>query len=270
MGRPPALQTGRRFSMAFAPGLRLGEFSERLRALRTTDEFRDLVLEVVQPMGFSHFAYHIIQTPDVDNVRTRQAYGIFSYPDQWTRHYIAYGYVNDDPVIAKVYEEKAPFIWSDKISVDELSKKQRKLLDDASAMGLTEGLTIPLQSRAGETASMSLIPGKMTAEELHSPGLINMVHLMAEYVHGHAARVVIEEALTNSSKRRRSLLSPREAEALTWVARGKSTWEVARILDLSEKSVEFYLDSCKHKLQATNRTQAVVKAIVLGLITFRE
>jgi DNA-binding CsgD family transcriptional regulator len=137
-------------------------------------------------------------------------------------------------------------------------------------MGLTEGLTIPLQSRAGETASMSLIPGKMTAEELHSPGLINMVHLMAEYVHGHAARVVIEEALTNSSKRRRSLLSPREAEALTWVARGKSTWEVARILDLSEKSVEFYLDSCKHKLQATNRTQAVVKAIVLGLITFRE
>jgi DNA-binding CsgD family transcriptional regulator len=82
--------------------------------------------------------------------------------------------------------------------------------------------------------------------------------------------MVIEEALTNSSKRRRSLLSPRESEALTWVARGKSTWEIARILDLSEKSVEFYLDSCKHKLQATNRTQAVVKAIVLGLISFKE
>jgi DNA-binding CsgD family transcriptional regulator len=253
-----------------ARGLRIGEFSERLSGLHTTEAIRDLVIDVMEPLGFSHFAYHIIQTPDVDNVRTKQAHGISSYPDQWTRHYVANGYVNDDPIIAKVYEKKTPFVWADVISIDDLSKKQRKLLDDAGSMGISNGLTIPLQSRAGETASLSLIPGKMSAEILHAPETINQVHLMAEYLHGWAARIVMEEALTNSSKRRRSLLSPRESEALTWVARGKSTWEISRILDLSEKSVEFYLDSCKHKLQATNRTQAVVKAIVLGLISFRE
>jgi len=256
--------------MAGALGLQIGKFSERLSGLQTTEAIKNLVLEVIEPLGFCDFAYHIIQTPDVDNVRTKQAYGIFSYPEQWQRHYIANGYVNDDPVIAKVYDEKAPFIWTEAISVDELSKKQRQLLQDAQSMGISNGLTIPLQSRSGETASLSLIPRLMHVADMQAPELINLVHLLGEYLHGRAARIVIEEALTNSSKRRRTLLSPREAEALTWVARGKSTWEISRILDISEKSVEFYLDSTKHKLQATNRTQAVVKAIVLGLITFRE
>jgi len=267
----PAFRTTEgKHGMAAGSGLRIGEFSERLSALQSGEAIKELLVEVIEPLGFTNFAYHIIQTPDVDNVRTKQAYGISSYPDQWTRHYVSNGYVNDDPIIAKVYEKRTPFVWADAISADELSKTQRKLLDDASAMGISNGLTIPLQSRAGETASLSLIPRKICTDSIYAPETINQVHLMAEYLHGWAARIVIEEALTNSSKRRRSLLSPREAEALTWVARGKSTWEISRILDLSEKSVEFYLDSCRHKLQATNRTQAVVKAIVLGLISFRE
>jgi DNA-binding CsgD family transcriptional regulator len=255
--------------MTLGLGLQIGDFSQRLAALQTSESIRDLVLETIQPLGFANFAYHIIQMPDVDNVRTKQAYGISSYPDSWTRHYISNGYVNDDPVIAKVYEESAPFIWEDSISLGDLSKKQRKLLEDAHSIGISNGLTIPLQSRAGETASLSLIPGDISTDDLRAPALINLLHLMAEFLHGRAARIVIEEALTNSSKRRRSLLSPRETEALTWVARGKSTWEISKILIISEKSVEFYLDSVKNKLQATNRTQAVVKAIVLGLISFK-
>lgn len=250
--------------------LHIGEFSQQLSELETTDAIRDFVHASIEPLGFRDFAYHVIQTPDLDNIRTRQAWGISSYPEEWVRHYVANGYVNDDPVIARVYEERAPFIWSDSVSKDDLSKNQRKLLDDAAGAGITDGITIPLQSRAGETASLSLIPHNLSAESLHSRERINLVHLMAEYIHGHAARIVTAEALTSSSKRRKSLLSPRESEALTWVARGKSTWEISKILAISEKSVEFYLESVKHKLQATNRTQAVVKAIVLGLISFRD
>ncbi len=255
--------------MSGVSSLCIRSFSERLSELETGDGIKALLSEVIEPLGFRDFAYHIIQTPNVDQIQSKQASGITSYPDEWTRHYVSNGYVNDDPVIAKVYEERAPFVWTDAIGAVDLSKKQRKLLDDAGALGISDGLTIPLQSRIGEVASLSLIPRRMSAEALRSADLINRVHLMAEFLHGHAARIVIEETMTNRSKRRRTLLSPREAEALTWVARGKSTWDISRILNISEKSVEFYLDSVKSKLQATNRTQAVVKAIVLGLITFK-
>ncbi len=249
-------------------GTDLRAFHEKLGSLADSVSIQTFFMEQIEPLGFRDFAYHVIQTPDIDKVGLKQSVGISSYADDWTRHYISSGYVNDDPVIAKVYEERTPFIWSDSIQFDDLSRKQRKLLDDACGLGITNGLTVPLVSRVGEIASLSLIPGKLPVEEMRSPEMMNLIHLLARYLHEHASRIVIEERLTNSSKRRKSLLSPRESETLTWVARGKSTWDIAKILEISEKSVEFHLDSVKRKLQATNRTQAVVKAIVLGLITF--
>ncbi|WP_376743867.1 LuxR C-terminal-related transcriptional regulator [Ensifer canadensis] len=48
---------------------------------------------------------------------------------------------------------------------------------------------------------------------------------------------------------------------------GKTAWEIAEILSISQKSVDFYTDMAKTKLQAMNRTHAVVKAIMLGLVT---
>ena len=213
-------------------GSTLRGFNGRLAELESSGAIKDLVLEMIEPLGFRNFAYHLIQTPDVENVGTKHALGITSYPEEWSRHYVAAGYVNDDPVIAKVYEETAPFIWSDSLVPEDLSKKQRKLLDDAHGMGITNGLTIPLLSRNGETASLSLIPQNISLDRMRSDETINLVHLMGEYLHRRASRIVIEESLTGSSKRRKSLLSPRESEALTWVARGKSTWDISKILDI--------------------------------------
>ena len=247
----------------------LRSFHEGLGALDSSLAIQNFFMDTVERLGFRNFAYHVIQTPDVDNVGVKQTFGISTYAKEWSQHYISNGYVNEDPVIAKVYEERTPFVWSDSIQLDDLSRKQRKLLDDARGVGITNGLTVPLVSRVGEVASLSLIPGEISIDEMRSAEVMNLVYLLARYLHDHASRIVIEERLTNSSKRRKSLLSPRESEALTWVARGKSTWDIARILDISEKSVEFHLDSVKRKLQATNRTQAVVKVIVLGLINFK-
>ncbi|WP_342627778.1 LuxR family transcriptional regulator [Nguyenibacter vanlangensis] len=249
-------------------GIDLHKFSEALRDLSTGGEIRNFLQEMVDRLGFTHFAYHVVKTPDVDHLGARQVYGLTTYPTEWLRHYVANGYVHEDPVVAKVFDKRSPFVWGDAIDAEELSKKQRQLLEDAQDAGLKNGLTIPLMSRNGEVAALSLIPGSAASETMRSVEMQYLVQLLALHLHDHAARVVIEEGLTDNSRRRKTLLSNRESEALSWVARGKSTWDISRILEISEKSVEFYLDSAKRKLQATNRTQAVVKAIVLGLIRF--
>ncbi|MGX9181982.1 helix-turn-helix domain-containing protein [Mesorhizobium sp. BHbdii] len=56
-------------------------------------------------------------------------------------------------------------------------------------------------------------------------------------------------------------LSPRERECLEWVSEGKTAWECAMILGLSEHTVRCYLESARYKLQATGNTHAVAKAI---------
>jgi DNA-binding NarL/FixJ family response regulator len=61
-------------------------------------------------------------------------------------------------------------------------------------------------------------------------------------------------------------LNDREIEALTLVARGKTSAEIARKLRLSKRTVDFHIDNARIKLRAATRTEAVVKAAHDGLI----
>jgi DNA-binding response OmpR family regulator len=61
-------------------------------------------------------------------------------------------------------------------------------------------------------------------------------------------------------------LSEREIETLTWSARGKTSDEIATILGLSKRTVDFHMDNARGKLGVATRTQAVVKAVTGRLI----
>ena len=61
-------------------------------------------------------------------------------------------------------------------------------------------------------------------------------------------------------------LTQREREALTWLAVGKTSWEISVLFDISEGAVNKLIARAVDKLGAVNRTQAVVNAIRLGEI----
>lgn len=56
-------------------------------------------------------------------------------------------------------------------------------------------------------------------------------------------------------------LTSREREVLTWVGRGKTSGEIAAILGLSERTVNFHCDQAMKRLDVTNRAQAVARAV---------
>src|ERR1700722_9092196 len=61
-------------------------------------------------------------------------------------------------------------------------------------------------------------------------------------------------------------MSDREVEALTWAARGKTSAEIALILGLSKRTVDFHIDNARIKLGATTRIEAAIKAATGRLI----
>jgi DNA-binding NarL/FixJ family response regulator len=61
-------------------------------------------------------------------------------------------------------------------------------------------------------------------------------------------------------------LNDREIEVLTWVARGKTSAEIAQILGLAKRTVDFHTDSARAKLGAATRTEAAIKAAAGRLI----
>jgi DNA-binding NarL/FixJ family response regulator len=61
-------------------------------------------------------------------------------------------------------------------------------------------------------------------------------------------------------------LNDREIEVLTWVARGKTSAEIAQILGLTKRTVDFHTDNARTKLGAATRTEAAIKAATGRLI----
>jgi DNA-binding NarL/FixJ family response regulator len=61
-------------------------------------------------------------------------------------------------------------------------------------------------------------------------------------------------------------LNDREIEMLTWVARGKTSAQIADMTGLAKRTVDFHLDNARNKLGAATRTEAVIKAAFGRLI----
>jgi DNA-binding NarL/FixJ family response regulator len=73
-----------------------------------------------------------------------------------------------------------------------------------------------------------------------------------------------------STKRAKGLLSPltaREQQVLLLLAEGGSNKEIADRLKISERTAKFHVNAILQKLSADRRTDAVVRAARLGLIT---
>jgi two-component system response regulator DegU len=63
------------------------------------------------------------------------------------------------------------------------------------------------------------------------------------------------------------VVTPREEEVLQLIADGCSTPEVAEQLYISQKTVKNHLASIYQKLDARDRTQAVLQAVRMGIVT---
>lgn len=62
-------------------------------------------------------------------------------------------------------------------------------------------------------------------------------------------------------------LTTREIECLRWAAMGKTDQETAVILTLSHATIRFHINNAARRLDAVNRSQAILKAAHLGYLS---
>ena len=61
-------------------------------------------------------------------------------------------------------------------------------------------------------------------------------------------------------------LTDRELEAMVWVAKGKSSTDIAMLMSISERTVNFHVNNVIRKLGVATRVQAAIRCALLGLI----
>jgi len=70
----------------------------------------------------------------------------------------------------------------------------------------------------------------------------------------------------NETRKHSAHLSDRESEVLTLIAKGYSRPEVTKLMDITLNTVSGYTKAIYQKLNISNRAEAVVEAVKLGLI----
>ncbi|WP_337261476.1 MULTISPECIES: autoinducer binding domain-containing protein [unclassified Serratia (in: enterobacteria)] len=220
----------------------------------TSPEIFSAVLLAMETLGFEYFSYGI----KIPFVYTQpQTIILSNYPDEWRQHYVHNNYQDKDPVVLHGMQSQKPFIWSDKAF-----SSATQLWDEAQSFGIRFGWS---QSSfdalgIGGILSLSRSSNKLTAKELkHKEAQMRWLT--------HVAHLSFRRTL--NARTFFKLLSPlsrRETEILKWTADGKSSQDISQILKISKNTVDFHVKNAIVKLQTNNKTAAVVRAAMLGLL----
>lgn len=73
--------------------------------------------------------------------------------------------------------------------------------------------------------------------------------------------------MINEEQSQQSVLSKREQECLSWLAKGFRNDKIAEKLNLSPATVEFHFKNARQKLRSKTRAQALAVALKAGFIT---
>lgn len=94
--------------------------------------------------------------------------------------------------------------------------------------------------------------------------LLAVSHGLVVLEHGFASLRPAPEARPAASA---EAFTPREREVLALLARGLSNRDIADALDISAHTAKFHVNSILQKLGVERRTEAVVRAARMGLVT---
>jgi DNA-binding CsgD family transcriptional regulator len=168
-----------------------------------------------------------------------------------------------DPVLQTAKRCSVPFTYGANAYIEA---GVPELWDHQAAYGFCCGIVSPFHL----PGKLSIIVGVDRYEPLPSdPSELAMIvatfHLFATFAQCAAKELIVDR----SNEARCSIdvrLSPRERECLQWAAAGKTAWETGMILSIAEGSVAKLLAAATRKLQCATKSQALVRAVKLGLI----
>lgn len=224
----------------------------------------DALHEVASGLGFTQVLYaRQIVKPQIDSERwSPLRLNVRNFPNGWEN--IWREYECHDPYYHACFDGTLPFEWARVQRNERLNAKEREAWKYLADFGLARGMTIPIHLPGGKFAVVSSIVDKSDADwsaiyEANYENMFHMSHIFHDTITDRGFADQVDVAIPN-------ILSPRERECLRWAALGKTSPEIAMILDRSVDTVRLHIKNAMLKLDASTRTHAVAKAVQLGVL----
>jgi LuxR family quorum-sensing system transcriptional regulator SolR len=220
----------------------------------TIEEIFISISAISEELGFE-FCTFGVRVP-LPITRPRTVY-VSNYPHEWQSHYNEQKYFDIDPTVAHGMRSSEAIVWSDKFFKDT-----PQLWREAQQHGVCHGWALSRRDVDGVYSMLILARPSpaITLEELAEKE--GRMRQLCDASHLALKECIARTAAPSPNPK----LSDREIDVLRWTADGKTASEIADILGISERTVNFHINQVVAKLQASNKTNAAVRAAVKGLL----
>jgi DNA-binding CsgD family transcriptional regulator len=233
---------------------------ESLLNCASVDELHASTKKLVHQLGYKHFIYGV----RVNASLAHPYQFVFSgYPNDWLTHYAESRYQDIDPAFIHCIKQRrvTPIVWNEQTYA---KPDVARMLGEAGEHGVRAGVTFSIQGGHGEAALFSLAT-RVDEQEARNDvrNTFAQAQLLACYLHEAIHRTVLTKQAVILSQ---PVLTEREKECLLWAAEGKTTWEIANIIHIAERTVVFHIQNATRKMGVTTRQHAVARAVSMGIV----
>jgi LuxR family transcriptional regulator len=242
----------------------------QIAAAQRIDDAWDLATGYFASLGFSRANYGFTRFKHLKTIGDPDDALFLSTCDaEYVKRYFQGGFYAKTPVFRWAERNSGACTWSwvtEAYQAGRLSAEEAEAVRQNVAMGVVAGISVSfpevsLRSKgalgliADPGISAADVEATFAARHDEILALANMMHLTI--VH-----------LPQLSRHR--ALSPRQREALEWVADGKTTQDVALLMGVSPAMVEKHLRLARDALAVETTAQAVAKGALLNMIFQRQ
>lgn len=244
--------------MAALPADRTGSFRidpgpvrERLQAANSIAELTGIFQEAIDGLG----VFLVAEINDPRNFPGDNL--VFGTVDaKYLQEYWTSGRAFHDPFVRVSMYVNRPIRFKDAVANVVCSAEDQRTMKAHARAGMADGYAFPMKGRRNRFCNVS-IHGTMPVQGLPAETVANLEILaMALYRRGTDLCPLPPTLHPPGS----AILTKRERECLTWVAQGKTNWDIAELMGISERTVQYHVDNACKKLDVPGRLQAVVRA----------
>lgn len=176
----------------------------------------------------------------------------------WHQYFHQQDFEAIDSVGQTVRNSVIPIQWALPLLLKTGTEKERVIYRAAIEYGLATGVSIPVHGPNGSLSIFVIHHANIEDFLQKNPNCLCDTIAFLHYLHQCVSNVLdVEHGF---------YLTVREKECLTLTAHHKTPDEIAVLLKISKRTVNFHLENCNHKLGTKNKFQSVQKALALSMI----
>lgn len=242
-------------------------FVDEARSLRRPSELRGLLDAITNEMGFDYFALmHHVDLSGYSEALTHMEQGelvaLSTYPESWIERYIADSIVTNDPVLLASHRTNMGFCWSEIPTLISVTEAHREIREQTIKAGIDDGFTVPahLPGEANGSCNFAMATGRNLPQ-----GNFAMAQLIGGFAF-QAARAMVFNGFPKAKRPLKGPLTQRQLECVLFAAKGKSDWEIGKILGISQGTVKRHIEDARAHYEVSSRMQVVMRALFEGQI----